>query len=217
MRAKKKATPAAKRDPNHLLIENDPGKTRERKLAETALSPPILNAITAMNFVKPLMGENDITEAVKVVAEKVNKVKANDLSGLEATLTAQVVTLDVMFNELARRAGLNFGEYLNAAEKYMRLALKAQAQTARTVEVIAALKNPPVVFAKQANISHGHQQINNHHSATSTHAHAHAEKNINQQNELLTEDSDAQMDTRGTSTAILADPPMEALVKSNRA
>jgi hypothetical protein len=29
------------------------------------------------------------------------------------------------------------------------------------------LKNPPIVFAKQANISAGHQQINNHSSAAS--------------------------------------------------
>lgn len=198
MSTTEKTLPPAKRNPSHLHIENEPGKTKERKLAEIAIDAPILNAYTALAFVKPLMGENDVTEFVNVMKDKVVKVNTNDLSDLEATLAAQVVTLDAMFNELARRAALNFGEYMNAAEKYMRLALKAQAQTARTVEVIAALKNPPVVFAKQANISHGHQQVNNHEFATRTQAHAHAEKNINQLNELLTEDSHAQMDTRGT-------------------
>ena len=34
----------------------------------------------------------------------------------------------------------------------MRLALKTQSQCRATVETLAALKNPPLVFAKQANI-----------------------------------------------------------------
>jgi hypothetical protein len=34
-------------------------------------------------------------------------VQAGNLSGLEATLTAQAVALDAIFNEMARRAALN--------------------------------------------------------------------------------------------------------------
>ncbi len=45
-------------------------------------------------------------------------------------------------------------------EAYMRLALRAQAQSTRTLEVLATVKNPPVVFAKQANIAQ-QQQVNN--------------------------------------------------------
>ena len=77
-------------------------------------------------------------------------------------------------------------------ETNLRLALKAQAQCARTVEVLAAMKNPPIVFAKQANIAHGHQQINNNQPST------HAEKTINSSNELLYEADNATLDTRGT-------------------
>jgi hypothetical protein len=43
----------------------------------------------------------------------------------------------------------------------MRLALKAQGQCRATVETIATIKNPPVVFAKQVNITSGPQQVNN--------------------------------------------------------
>lgn len=64
----------------------------------------------------------------------------------------------------------------------MRLALKAQAQCARTIEVLAAMKNPPIVFAKQANITNGNQQINN---GSLPRATTHAGKIINQSNELL--------------------------------
>ena len=67
--------------------------------------------------------------------------------------------IEAMFSSLAIRA--NNSDTMPKLEIYMRLALKAQAQCARTIEVIAAMKNPPVIFAKQANISNGNQQVNN--------------------------------------------------------
>ena len=42
----------------------------------------------------------------------------------------------------------------------MRLSLKAQGQCRATLETLAVIKNPPV-FAHQANIAHGPQQVNN--------------------------------------------------------
>jgi hypothetical protein len=42
----------------------------------------------------------------------------------------------------------------------LRLALKVQGQCRATVETLAVIKNPPV-FAKQANITSGPQQVNN--------------------------------------------------------
>lgn len=206
MTLKKKALEDPKKSKHVLAITNDKLKTQERQFAETGLSAPTLNAVTARNFVKPLMGEIDITETVLVMHEKVAKIKAGDLSDLEATLAAQVVTLDTIFNELARRAGLNMGQYMSAAETYMRLALKAQAQTARTVEVLAAMKNPPVVFAKQANIAHGHQQVNN---ANNTPAPARTGKTVNQENELLEVDHGSKtMDTRTAQATIAKDKAM---------
>jgi len=47
------------------------------------------------------------------------------------------------------------GEYVDAADTDMRLALRAQSQCRATLETLAAIKNPPVVFANQANIAHG--------------------------------------------------------------
>ncbi|SFM91096.1 hypothetical protein [Nitrosomonas communis] len=168
------------------------GENQERKFAEIKLSPTILNTITAQTFIKPLAGEIGLEEAVMVMNEKAEKVNNGDLSDLEATLTAQVVSLNSIFNAMANHAADNMGQYLNAAESYMRLALKAQAQCARTIEILAAIKTPPVVFAKQANIAHGHQQINNDPSYT------HAGKSINSSNELLSEANHAPLDTGGT-------------------
>jgi hypothetical protein len=79
-----------------------------------------------------------------------------DLDRPEALLVAQAHTLDALFNSLTRRAVLNMGQgdYLEAAEKYMKLALKAQSQCRTTVEAIGELKNPqPVVITWQGDIS----------------------------------------------------------------
>ena len=43
----------------------------------------------------------------------------------------------------------------------MRLALKAQSQCRTTIETLTILKNPTTIFARQANIAQGSQQVNN--------------------------------------------------------
>jgi len=208
---KHKKTAPVKTNPNKMTIVNDKGKSDIRKLAEIGLSAPTLNAVTARNFSRQTLGESDLTETIHVMQEKVAKVNAGDLSELETTLVAQSVSLDAMFNELARRAVINMGEHLHATESYMRLALKAQAQCARTIEVLANIKNPPIVYAKQMNVANGNQQVNNGSNANSTHPPAHAEKIINQPNELLSENSSETMDTRGTATTSRADKAMATL------
>jgi len=202
-----KKAPAAKANPNQMLVTNDKAKTKDRQMAEISLSAVTLNAVTARSFTKHQMGETDLTETISVMREKVSKVNTGDLSELEATLTAQSVSLDAVFNELARRAISS--DTMSKLEIYMRLSLKAQAQCARTIEVLAAMKNPPVVFAKQANISHGNQQVNNGSNQTSTHAHAHTGKVVNQTNELLEVNNGSEnMDRRTAQTAIPKDKAM---------
>ena len=68
--------------------------------------------------------------------------------------------LQAIFMNLARRAASP--EYLKQWEAYLRMAMKAQNQCRMTLETLATIKNPPVVFARQANINNGgQQQVNN--------------------------------------------------------
>lgn len=198
-----------KHNPHALIVENEKGKSEHRKLAEIKLSSSVLNTLTTEAFTKSLLGEIDFTEAVAVMKEKSDKIIAGDLSELESTLTAQVVSLNAIYGTLALRSASNMGNSLKCTEIYMRLALKAQAQCARTVEVLAAMKNPPIVFAKQANIAHGHQQINNSQPAT------HAGKTINSSNELLSEADNAPLDTRGTLETIKVNQELAAMETIN--
>ncbi len=174
-----------------LIIRNEKGKSEVRKLAEVMLSPTVLNTLTVQSFVKSI-DEIDLTEAVAIMDEKSDKIIDGDLSELESTLTAQVVSLNAIYNTLADRSVVNMGHYLKSSEVYMRLALKAQAQCARTVEVLVAMKNPPIVFAEQANIAQGHQQINNGNQSPT-----YVGKTKNPANELLSEDDHATLDTQG--------------------
>ena len=146
---------------NVLTVTEEKGKSRERHVAELGLSSTVANAVTSSNFAKGSFGVMVLSEAVGVMREKIARVKAGDLSDIEATLIAQATTLDTVFNELARRAALNMGEHLSATESYLRLAFKAQAQCRSTLETLAEVKNPKqATFVHQQNIA-GQQQVNN--------------------------------------------------------
>ena len=138
-----------------------PGETREQLIAQIAAAGMLENAATVQAFGKGTVGEIGITEAVHALRERADAMSRGDLSGAEAMLTAQASSLNAIFAEMARRAAANMGEYLSATETYLRLALKAQAQCRATLETLATIKAGPVVIARQANIAHGPQQVNN--------------------------------------------------------
>jgi len=121
-----------------------------------------------------------------------------------------------MFTNLSRRAIKH--EYVPNLESFFRMAMKAQNQCRMTLETLATIKNPPVVFAKQANIAHGHQQVNNGVpvATDATHAHARDEKVI-QSNELLEAQNGERMDAGATSSTSGSDKGLAALGKINGA
>ncbi len=166
---KRQSTAPAPANANVLTVTEVEGKSPERQKAELGLSSTVANAVTSSNFAKGSFGALDLTESVGVMWEKIAKVKAGDMSEVEATLIAQAVTLDTVFNELARRAALNMGEHLGATETYLRLALKAQAQCRSTLETLAEVKYPKAAtFVRQQNVAYQQQVNNGSDNATST-------------------------------------------------
>ena len=103
-------------------------------------------------------GQLDTPELVNSLRALTDKTKSGDLGQAEAMLFNQAMALQSLFSRLVER-GMQ-AELLPLFESFMRLALRAQAQSTRTLEVLATVKNPPVVFAKQANIAQ-QQQVNN--------------------------------------------------------
>lgn len=207
---------------NVLQVAARPGVSQERQLADLATDGIATNAITACSFLGQSQPNLSITEMVASVKAHGERVNGNDLAAAEQMLTAQAIALNAIFAEMARRAALNMGEYLDATERYMRLALKAQGQCRATVEALAAIKNPPVVYAKQANITSGPLQVNNGTPTLPMQAcgepmapPAH-EQSGNTANELLRVSDGTRMDAGTQRAAGLANPRLAAVGTLNR-
>ncbi len=201
------------RDILQLSVVECEGLSPDRAEAEVAQSTIHTNAQTARSFAQGTYGTTDWTESVAALKDKVAKVGAGDLSGMEAMLVSQATTLDSIFTEMARRAAMNMGEYPKAADLYMRLALKAQSQCRSTVESLAEIKTPRhVAFVRQANIAHGPQQINN--GAGESLAHG---KYVNPSNELSGAGNELLQDSRASTLEGRIDTPVEAMGEIHRA
>lgn len=188
-----------------LAVEMKPGESHDYLMAKTVAGPHFGAASTIVRYGKADAGELSLTDLVHVLREQADTIQSGDLSNIEAILGSQATALNVMFTELVRRASSNMGEYLDAAEIYLKLALRAQAQCRATLETLVAIKNPPVVFAKQANIAHGHQQVNN---GTRE---PRAEQTEKAPPELLEHDHGEWLDTGTTTATGGSNPVLEAV------
>lgn len=144
-----------------LVIEQYQGESDDSATARKVLRPTVGAAVIADAFKIPGMPVLSLPELVNELDKQCKAASANDLTRCEAMLIAQAHTLDAIANRMALAAFNQFDKSVVAVEVCMKLALRAQSQCRATVETLAAIKNPPVVYAKNANIAHGHQQINN--------------------------------------------------------
>jgi hypothetical protein len=123
--------------------------------------PPVAAAASA--FTSKMMGSELELPGVGDYADHVlamtRKAADGDLTMASKILAAQAITLDSMFAELARRAALNMGEYINAAERYGRLALKAQSNCRATLEALAKLHQPREQTVRHVHVNEGGQAV----------------------------------------------------------
>ena len=174
--------------------------------------PYVTNAFAIVRFSKGTVGDLRIDNVVTALVESAKAVKANNLAEIEELLTSQAIVLNSMFGELSRRSANNMGEYIDASQRYMSMALKAQNQARMTLETLCAIKNPPVVYARQANIAHGPQQVNNGPATDS-----HTAKSGNQPNKLLDSSNNKPLDPGTPETAGNDDKAMATLAQIDRA
>ena len=182
--------PTKKENSRTLKINVFEDEDCDEAASRTLCKPEIQAALTIQTW-EPLHKVNALSVEL---AQQIDEVHSGSMKRPEAMLLAQAHTLDALFNNLACLAQSR--KFLKNKETYLKLAFKAQGQCRTTLEALAAIKNPPVIFAKQANISNGHQQINNGIPAPQ------ANENKNQPNELLTERPHETLDTGRTSATI---------------
>ena len=148
---------------NALVIDRTADETGAQAMARKLLGPSFRHALTASTFTKQILGNDfdgpGITDFIGHVQAVGEKAEAGDLAFASRVLAAQAITLDSMFSELARRAALNMGEYLNAAERYGRLALKAQTNCRATVEALTKLHQPREQTVRHVHVNEGGQAV----------------------------------------------------------
>lgn len=226
MKAKPKkpdaAKPVDKPDPRCLNIDERFLKKGDKAKFHAVDNSTFVAALTARALHQPEVraartiqrfeGENlNINAAVDELRELVAEVQGGSMKRPEAMLVAQAHALDALFSGLALRSHSNaHAGYLDAAERYLRLALKAQSQAVRTIEALAELKNPkPVTFVRQANLAHN-QQVNNGMPS-------HAGEIENQQSKLLEAQDGNYVDTGAARTASGANSELATLGEIDRA
>lgn len=191
----------------NVKSENSKGLAQAKMLNSASM----MSAVTSEAFSKSMFPDLDLSELIGELRVKVEKVQSGDLTGMEAMLVGQAHSLQTIFVSLARRASSQ--EYIKNYGMFMSLALKAQSQSRATIQALTELKYPKqVAFVKQANISHGHQQVNNAYDN-----HAHAKKNSNQPNELLEVNNGSKtMDITAAKTASGTNPAMATVATKHR-
>ena len=198
MTEKKKRQPAAK-DKNDM----------KEGYAKAALLPSLYAGAVIQQYGNALFGKDNMNMHCleKAVRESTEAVNNGDMKAVEAMLYGQAVALQTMFTNLARRADCQQGR-LDNIETLLKLAFKAQNQCRMTLETLSNVKNPPVVYARQANITSGPQQVNN----GLTHA---TEKTITQ-NELLEDSHVKRLDGRTQGQTSRLDTHMETVAIGRR-
>ncbi len=144
---------------NTLVNKLKPEETPEEATADMVVAGLASNVVTAVRFSKVPFGDVDLTECFVKLHAAVDRVHRGDLRETEALLTAQAVTLNTMFTHLANLGAKT--ESVDQLDRCLRLALKAQGQCRATLETLAEIKRPPTLLARQTNIAHGPQQVNN--------------------------------------------------------
>ena len=158
----------------------------------------------------------DVAAIMDRLAEDVKAVWSGHMRQAEAMLYGQAHALQAIFVRLSRRSAAQ--ELLKHWELDLRMALKAQNQCRMTLETLSTIKNPPVVFAKQANIAHGPQQVNNGAAPGGATQAAPAATPATAPTELLEEGKrDGEwLDPRAASASGRADPAMAPVGEVNR-
>jgi hypothetical protein len=162
MANRKKPTDGMKPN-NALTVKPTPDETGAQAMARLLLEPDVRHALTASEFAGKALGNRIEGPGIMDFVDHVQRVSGNaeagDLALASRLLAAQAITLDAMFTELARRVALNMGEYINAAESYGRLALKAQSNSRATLEALAKLHQPREQTVRHVHVNEGGQAV----------------------------------------------------------
>lgn len=210
---KKPASPEAGKYPRKAITCQSGQSIDEqgRNYAKLIMSPEMAAyRVIGMMQPKHLADAIDTPMLIVTLREQVAAIQGGDLAQAEAMLINQAAALQALFVRLTERAMEQ--THMPNLEGFMRLALRAQSQCRAALETLATIKNPPMVYARQANVTTGPQQINN-----GTAAPTQAREIETEQSQLSGGTHELLSDTRASGHASRVDSALETLGEINRA
>lgn len=148
-----------------LKVETDGKEPIGEAVARKVNSPWTRHGLAALEFqgqITRWLPDHDkpgLPDFASDLKKRGEKLGGGDLELAGHLLASQALTLDAIFTEMARRSGLNLGEYFDASERYMRLALKAQANSRATLEALAKLHQPREQTVRHVHVNEGGQAV----------------------------------------------------------
>lgn len=162
-KAKAKASDSAA--PTPLNVDVRPNETSRQAIARKLTGPFTRHGLVAaeacVRITEGWAAENTpgLVEYAREIKERADKAATGDLEASSALLMAQALSLDSIFSEYARIALVNVSKHMDASERYMRLALKAQANSRTTLEALAKLHQPREQTVRHVHVNEGGQAV----------------------------------------------------------
>jgi hypothetical protein len=135
----------------------DAATTSQQRLAAVSADPIIRAGITQDHYTNTFSSE--LPNLVKELRRRC------DRNNYQQTLAAQASTLDSIFNALATQAAcVGWNSNIDLAETLLKLALKAQSQSARTLQALLmaqeiAKKAPNELIVNENGVNHGTEKM----------------------------------------------------------
>jgi hypothetical protein len=210
---KKSATPETEKFPRKAIpCESGESIDEQGRSYASLITSPDLAAYRVIGMMQPKNFSEgiDTPTMLAVLRDQAAAVQRGDLSHAEAMLINQASALQALFVRLSEKAMEQ--THMPNLEGFMRMALRAQSQCRATLETLAAIKNPPIVYARQANVTTGPQQINN-----GTAIPSRAREIETGQTQLSGGTHELLPDTRASGNASRVNPALETLGEIDRA
>ena len=189
-----------------VTIHAKAGELPEQTSARLMLAPYLRHGVIADALADKMIGKDKLPGAPRfddygVALKKQTAYYADgNLRQASAMLAAQAVSLDAIFTEYARRSINNCGQYIDASERYMRIALKAQANSRQAIEALAKLHSPREQTVRHVHVNEGGQAV----IADQFHHHAGGQKN----GETVTQPHAPENGAAGTGPALPCPNPI---------
>ena len=197
-------------------VQPQPNQDKEIMSMETARAKmalrPTVNAAWTMSNYNPMFDKLDIVALIDELSNSTAEVIEGKMDKCEAMLLNQAYALQSIFTGLSQKAASQ--TQIRQYSTLLKLALKAQSQCRTTLETLATLKRPPVIFANQANIAQGNQQVNN---TVQLPAQASGAEKINfAQNELLETQHEQRLEHSAANSTSSSHSPLETVEEVHR-